>query len=401
VSIDWITRAQALQPEMIERRRDLHRHPEIAFQEVRTAGIVAQTLGALGLEVTTGVAKTGVVAILEGAYDGPTVLVRCDMDALPITEENQVDYGSTIPGRMHACGHDGHVTIGLAVAKLLSQQRDQIAGRVKFLFQPAEEVANGAQAMIDAGALQNPTPVVSFGLHLWNELPVGEIAITDGPFMAGADVFKIKITGSGGHAAIPEQTRDPIVAASQIVTALQTIVSRNVSGLDTAVVSVTMFHGGTANNAIANVVEMEGTFRTYRVETHTLVKRRLTEIVTGIASAMGCSAEVETWQVTPPLINDAVIAERLRHAIRPTADRLNLKVRDDFRTMTAEDMAVILNHVPGTFFFVGSANAARGLNYPHHHARFDIDEASLPIGVALLCNAVADYVLRDTIPNTD
>lgn len=401
MSIDWITHAQALQPEMIERRRDLHRHPEIAFQEVRTAGIVAQTLNALGLEVTTGVAQTGVVAVLEGAYDGPTILVRCDMDALPITEENQVDYVSNNPGNMHACGHDGHVTIGLAVAKLLSERRDQIAGRVKFLFQPAEEVANGAQAMIDAGALQNPTPVVSFGLHLWNDLPVGDIAITEGPFMAGADVFKVIITGSGGHAAIPEQTRDPIVAAAQIITALQTIVGRNVSGLDTAVVSVTMFHGGTANNAIPNVVELQGTFRSYRVETHALVKRRLEDIVTGIASAMGCEAKVETWQVTPPLINNAAVAQRLRRAIKPITDQMKLTMHDDFRTMTAEDMAVILNHVPGTFFFVGSANAARGLNYPHHHARFDIDEASLPIGVALLCSAVADYVLRDTVPNTD
>ena len=401
MSIDWISRAQALQPELVERRRDLHRHPETAFQEFRTAGIVAQTLSALGLEVTTGVAKTGVVAILEGAQDGPTVLVRCDMDALPITEENQVDYASLTPGNMHACGHDGHVTIGLAVAKLLSQQRDQMAGRVKFLFQPAEEVANGAQAMIDAGALQNPAPVVSFGLHLWNELPVGEIAITDGPFMAGTDVIKIKIIGSGGHGAIPEQTRDPVIAAAQIVTALQTIVSRNVSGLDTAVVSITMFHAGTANNAIPNVAQLDGTFRTYRAETHALVERRIHEIVNGIASAMGCQAEVATVPIAPPLINNLQVTERLRHAIKPTADRLKLKVIDDFRTMTAEDMAVILNHVPGTFFFVGSANAARGLNYPHHHARFDIDEASLPIGVALLCNAVADYVLHDTVPNTD
>lgn len=402
MSIDWLTRADALLPEMIERRRDLHRHPEIAFQEVRTAGIVAQALSTLGLEVSTGIATTGVVAVLEGAHDGPTVLVRCDMDALPITEENQVDYVSTAPGRMHACGHDGHVTIGLAVAKLLSEQRDQIAGRVKFLFQPAEEVANGAQAMIDAGALQNPAPLVSFGLHLWNDLPVGEVAITDGPFMAGADVFKITITGSGGHAAIPEQTRDPVIAAAQIVTALQSIVSRNVSGLDTAVVSVTMFHAGSANNAVPNVAELQGTFRTYRTETHALIKRRLEAIVTGIATAMDCTASLETFQVTPPLINDAAVAERLRHAIAPTVRQRGLSLRDDFRTMTAEDMAVILNHVPGTFFFVGSANAARGLNFPHHHARFDIDEASLPIGVALLCDAVSDYVLRDTgVPNTD
>lgn len=393
VSTDWISQAQELQPELIARRRDFHRHPELAFEEFRTAGIVAQTLTGLGLEVSTGIGKTGVVGVLEGAHDGPTVLVRCDMDALPIHEENIVDYVSTIPGKMHACGHDGHVTIGLAVAQLLSVQRDRIAGRVKFLFQPAEEVANGAQAMINDGALQNPTPDVGFGLHLWNELPFGEVAITDGPFMAGADWFKITITGSGGHAAIPDQTRDPIIAGVQIVNALQTIVSRNVSPLDTAVVSVTMFHAGTANNAIANTAELEGTFRTYRPATHDLVERRLREIVTGVATALGCEATVKTEQVAPPLINNADTTDRLRDAVAPLAEQLSLKIRHDFRTMTAEDMAVILNHVPGTYFFVGSANANHEPTYPHHHARFNIEERALPVGVALLCAAVAEYVL--------
>ncbi|MHB8628080.1 MAG: M20 metallopeptidase family protein [Aggregatilineales bacterium] len=392
-STDWISQAQALQPELVASRRDLHQHPELAFEEVRTAGIVAQTLTRLGLEVTTGVGKTGVVAVLEGAHDGPTVLVRCDMDALPIREENTVDYISTVPGKMHACGHDGHVTIGLGVAQLLSAQREYISGRVKFLFQPAEEVANGAQAMINDGALQNPTPDVGFGLHLWNELPFGEVAITTGPFMAGADLFKITITGSGGHAAIPDQTRDPVVAGAQIVNALQTIVSRNVSPLDTAVVSVTMFHAGTANNAIANTAELQGTFRTYRPATHDLVERRLREIVTGVATALGCEAAIETQQVAPPLINNADTSERLRQAFAPLADRLSLKLRDDVRTMTAEDMAVILNHVPGTYFFVGSANADHEPTYPHHHARFNIEERALPVGVALLCTAVAGYVL--------
>jgi amidohydrolase len=393
ISTDWISQAQELQPELIARRRDFHRHPELAFEEVRTAGIVAQTLTGLGLEVITGVGKTGVVGVLEGAHDGPTVLIRCDMDALPVHEENTVDYVSTVPGKMHACGHDGHVTIGLAVARLLSAQRERIAGRVKFLFQPAEEVANGAQAMIDDGALQNPTPDVGFGLHLWNDLPFGEVAITDGPFMAGADMFKITITGSGGHAAMPEQTRDPIIAGAQIVNALQTIVSRNVSPLDTAVVSVTMFHGGTANNAIANIAALEGTFRTYLPATHDLVERRLGEITTGIATALGCEAAVETHQVAPPLVNNVDTSARLRHTFAPLADQLSLKIRTDYRTMTAEDMAVILNHVPGTFFFVGSANANHAQTYPHHHPRFNIEEQALPVGVALLCAAAAEYVL--------
>ncbi len=395
MSIDWFSEAQAIRADLIERRRDFHRHPEIAFQEFRTAGIVAQTLNDLGLEVTTGVGKTGVVAVLDGAHDGPTVLVRCDMDALPITEANNTEYMSETPGKMHACGHDGHMAIGLAVARLLSGHREQISGRVKFLFQPAEEVANGAQAMIDDGALSHPRPQVSLGLHLWSELPTGQIAITDGPMMAGADVFKITIKGSGGHAAIPEQTRDPIAAGAQIVSALQTIVSRNVSGLDTAVVSVSMFHAGDANNVIPSEAQLQGTFRTYRAEVHDLVQRRLREIVTGIAAAMGCEADIEIRQVAPPLINDVSSNDHLRHAFEPIRSAGKLDIRDGFQTMTAEDMAVILNNVPGSYFFVGAANAARGITYPHHHPKFDIDEDALPIGAALLCAGVADYLMAN------
>ncbi len=395
MAIDWMAQAQDMKEELVERRRDFHRHPEIAFQEVRTAGIVAKTLTDLGLEVTSGVGKTGVIGVLDGDKDGPTVLVRCDMDALPITEANSAEYISEESGKMHACGHDGHTAIGLGVARLLSANRDKLAGHIKFLFQPAEEIARGAQAMIDDGALLNPAPQVSLGLHLWNDVPLGQVALTDGPAMAGADVLKITIKGSSGHAAIPEQTRDPIVAGAQIVSALQTIVSRNVSGLDTAVVSISMFHAGDTNNVIPSEAHLQGTFRTYRTEIHDLVARRIREIVTGIAAAMGCEAEVELRQVTPPLVNDAATNSRLRRAFGQIGHQVPLLLRDDVRTMAAEDMAVILKAVPGSFFFVGSANAERGLNFPHHHTRFDFDEAALPLGVALLCTAVADYVMPE------
>ncbi len=395
MSIDWLSEANAINDQLIERRRDLHRHPEIAFQEIRTAGIVAQTLTELGIEVTTGIGKTGVVGVLEGDTDGPTVLVRFDMDALPIAEANTTDYISETPGKMHACGHDGHTAIGLGVARLLNGHRDQIAGRVKFLFQPAEEIARGAQAMIDDGALLNPAPEVSLGLHLWSGLPVGEVAVTDGPTMAGADLFKIILRGSGGHAATPDLTRDPVIAGAHIVTALQTIVSRNVSALDTAVVSVSMFHAGDANNVIPAVAHLEGTFRTYRPEIHDRVERRLREIVNGIAAAMGCEAHIETLQVTPPLVNDPAVNTRLRRAFGPVRRAAHLELRDDAQTMTAEDMAVILQQVPGSFFFVGAGNPMLGSDFPHHHPRFDIDESVLPISVALLCSAVADYVMPE------
>lgn len=391
-SIDWVALADSIKSEVIERRRDFHRHPELAFQETRTAGIVAQTLTELGLEVTAGVGKTGVVAVLEGAKEGATVLVRADMDALPVNEQTGVPHISTTPGKMHACGHDGHTAIGLGVAKLLSQHRDQLAGRVKFVFQPAEEIAQGALAMIKDGALHNPAPEVSFGLHLWNDLPTGVVSITEGPAMAGSGLFTLKIKGRGGHGAVPEQTHDPIVAGAQIVTALQTIVSRNVSGTDTAVVSVTTFHGGDAFNVIPNEVTLTGTVRTFLPEVYEKVDRRMHEIVTGIAAAMGCTAELETRQTTVPLINDVATSKRLQSVFPTLNFKEPIRFVNDVRTMGAEDMAFFLRDVPGTFFFVGSGQAD-GSSYPHHHPQFEIDEEALPVGVALLCAAVADRLM--------
>jgi amidohydrolase len=391
MSIDWMQQAQALRDELIARRRDFHRHPELAFSEVRTAGIVANELNQLGLEVTTGVGKTGVVGILDGGSEGPTVLVRCDMDALPVTEENQAEYVSTDAGKMHACGHDGHTAIGLAVAKMFAAQREQINGRIKFVFQPAEEIARGARAMIADGVLLNPTPQVSLGLHLWNDLPLGEVSITEGSAMAGAADWEMIIHGSGAHGASPNQGRDPIVCGAQIVNALQTIVSRNVSALDTAVISVTIFRAGDARNVIPSEAFLAGTYRTYRPDIREFVDRRMHEVATGIATAMDCRVELKTEELTPPLINDATANQRARSAFA----RLDtgLTFRADTRTMGAEDMAVFMRDVPGTFLFVGSANRERDLAYPHHHPRFDFDEGALPIGAGLLAAAVADYVL--------
>jgi amidohydrolase len=388
-----MSEAQALRDELIARRRDFHQHPELAFEEVRTAGIVAKELNGLGLEVQTGVGKTGVVGILEGNQDGPTVLVRCDMDALPVREANTTEYNSLTEGKMHACGHDGHTAIGLGVAKMLAARRAEIAGRVKFLFQPAEEIAMGAQAMVNDGALINPKPDVSLGLHVWNDLPIGEVSITDGPSMAGSDTLHILIKGFGGHGASPYQTRDPIMCGAMIVNALQTIVSRNINALDSAVVSVTQFHAGDANNVIPSTAKLSGTFRTYTDETHDFVEKRIREIATGIATAMGCEVEIAIKRDTLPVANDLNTNARLRDAF----GKLNTELRwhNDVRTMGAEDMAVFLRAVPGTFMFVGSANSARDMDYPHHHPRFDFDEDALPIGAGLLAAAVADYVLHD------
>ena len=268
--------------ELIARRRDFHRHPELAFEEIRTAGIVANELRDLGLEVQMGVGQTGVVAMLEGAQDGPTVLVRADMDALPVQEANQTDYVSTVAGKMHACGHDGHTTIALAVARLLSEQRDEMAGRVKFVFQPAEEIGRGAKAMIKDGVLQDPKPDVSLGLHLWNSLPLGVLGVADGPIMAGSSNFDIKITGKGGHAALPHLNIDPVACAAQVVTALQTIVSRSLDPFGTAVVSVTYVRAGDAYNVIPQDVLLRGTFRACLPEVRELVEKLLREITESV-----------------------------------------------------------------------------------------------------------------------
>ncbi|GAB4553462.1 MAG: amidohydrolase [Anaerolineae bacterium] len=390
---DFMAQAQSLRDELIARRRDFHRHPELAFEEHRTAAIVAQTLTELGLEVQTGIGKTGVVGILEGSQDGITVLVRADMDALPIFEANTVEYASQTAGKMHACGHDGHTAIALAVAKMLSARRDQIKGRIKFVFQPAEEIAGGAAAMIADGVLQSPTPQVSLGLHLWNGLPVGDVSVTEGAAMASSNVMKMTIKGRGGHGAIPEQTIDPLLAGAHIVSALQSIISRNKSGLDTATLSMCKFQSGTTHNVIPDEAVLEGTFRTYSHAMNELITRRVKEIAEGIAAAMGCKIEVQIQYQTPPLINDSEVNQRVRAAFKQVTVPKPLRLIDNERTMGSEDMALFTDAVPGTFFFVGSASQTHE-TYPHHHPRFDIDEACLPIAAGLLATAVAEYVLE-------
>ncbi|GIL14221.1 MAG: amidohydrolase [Chloroflexi bacterium] len=389
--IDFLAEAAALRDELIARRRDFHRHPELAFEETRTAGIVAQELAKLGLEVQTGVGKTGVIGLLEGELDGPTVLVRADMDALPIQEENTFEHASAQPGVMHACGHDGHTTIALGVAKLLSQHRDRMAGRVKFVFQPAEEIVGGAKAMIADGALRDPRPDVSVGLHLWNGMPFGRLGVADGPVMAGSSTFTLRITGKGGHAASPHQAVDPVVCAAQIIIAFQTIVSRNANPLDSAVISVTQLDAGTAFNIIPQGVEMRGTIRAFRLEVRDLIERRMGEISRGIGEAMGCATDLIIEHHVLPVVNHPEVSARLRAVFGRMlgADALEL----DERTMGAEDVGLFMTDIPGMYFFLGAAVPDQEIYYGHHHPRFDFCEDGLPLGAALLAAAVAEYVL--------
>lgn len=390
--IDFSSQIEARQHAWIARRRDLHRHPELGFEEVRTAGIVVEELTRLGLEIRTGIGKTGVIGLLEGGADGPTIMVRADMDALPIQEENAVEYASQTPSKMHACGHDVHTTVALAVAELLSAHRDRIAGRVKFVFQPAEEIGTGAGAMITDGALEDPKPDVALGLHVWNEVEVGKVALVDGPMMAAAGDFTINVHGRGGHGAIPHEAHDPIVAASQIVTALQTIVSRNVNPVDVGVVSVTEFKAGDSFNVIPSSARLRGTIRAFDTKMMDLLAERIGQIAGGIAASLGCTADLSVAHLTLPVINAPEVNACVREAIRRVAP--DIEILTNYKTMAAEDMSYFLDAIPGTFFFVGSANHERGLDYPHHHPRFDIDdEAVIPLAVNLMAAAVASYVL--------
>ena len=374
-------------------RRDFHRHPELGFQEVRTAGIVARELSQMGLEVTSGVAETGVVALLEGSKPGPVVLLRFDMDALPVTEENKTDYVSLTPGVMHACGHDGHVAIGITVARMLNEIRNDLPGTVKLIFQPAEEGQGGAERMVAAGVLDNPAPKHTLALHLWNELPVGHVAFVPGPMMAGASLFSAKLFGRGGHGAQPDRTIDPVVAAAQVVSGLQTIVSRNIPPLEGAVVSVTYLKAGEAYNVIPPTAELRGTLRYFTPEVKRKVYDRFTMIVNSISEAFECTAEIKITDLTPPVVNDVDLARKLGDFAKTVIP--DIQVDTEFKLMVSEDMALMMEKVPGCYFMVGSANPEKGLNYGHHHPRFDFDEAALPRAAALMAASAVRILQAD------
>ena len=384
---DFLSEAQSLFEYTQSLRRDLHSHPELGFHEVRTAGIVAGELNALGLEIHTGIAETGVVALLEGVKPGPVILVRADMDALPILEATGAAYASQNPGIMHACGHDGHTAILLTVAKMLHAHQNELAGTVKFIFQPAEEGMGGAEKMLEEGVLDSPKVDLALGLHVWNEKPVGWFGIANGPAMAGAEIFKIKVVGKGGHGAAPHLAVDPVLAAAQIVSALQGVVARNVGPQETAVVSVCTIHGGETFNVIPPAVELTGTIRTFEPQVRAQVLQRFEETVRGVAEAMGCHVEIDLQCLTPATVNHpetAGIVQAAAHRLFPDADIDPA----NFVTMGSEDFAFVLEKVPGCFFFIGSANPEKGLDAGHHHPRFDFDEIILPRAAALMAASV-------------
>ena len=385
-----IEKALEIKETTIAMRRDIHRHPELGLEEIRTSALVAEKLEALGLNVQRGIGKTGVVGLLHGRSNSPVLLLRFDMDALPIQEETGAPYASESPGKMHACGHDSHVAVGLSVAALLAEMRESIPGTIKFVFQPAEEGEGGAEKMVAAGVLENPKPDYSMAMHVWNDKPVGWYGVTEGPVMAGAQIFEVKITGKGGHGASPHLSVDPIVAVAQIITALQTIVSRNVHPLESAVVSVCKVSAGSAFNIIPQEAVFSGTIRTFKPEITDLVLHKFKEIIFNLAQGMGCKAEIDTQRVTLPVVNDLGLCKQMGeviHKIDPDA-----VVDFNLQTMGSEDFSFLMDEIPGCFVMVGSANPEKGLVYGHHHPKFDIDETCLPFAVALLAQGALEIL---------
>ncbi len=385
---------KALQPQLVDWRRHLHQYPELAFKERLTAEFVAQKLTEWGIEHQTGIAETGIVAILPGNQPGRVLAIRADMDALPVQEENEVPYRSCHDGLMHACGHDGHTAIALGTAWYLSQHRN-FAGTVKLIFQPAEEGPGGAKPMIQAGVLTNPKVDAIIGLHLWNVLPVGTVGVRSGPFMAAAEFFHCQILGKGGHGAIPQQTIDAVLVASQIVTTLQTIVARNIDPLDTAVITVGAFHAGTAKNIIADTASLSGTVRYFNPGLADTLPERIEAIIAGVCACHGASYELDYQRMYPATINDPTMAALVR-SVAETVVEPDLGIVPECQTMAAEDMSFFLQEVPGCYFFLGSANANLGLDYPHHHPRFDFDETVLAVGVEIFVRCLEKFFENST-----
>lgn len=383
---------RSIQPQLVEWRRRLHQKPELGFQEKLTAEFVSGKLQEWGIEHQTGIAQTGIVATIKGNKSGSekVLAIRADMDALPIQELNEVPYCSQHDGVMHACGHDGHTAIALGTAYYLQQHRQDLTGTVKIIFQPAEEGPGGAQPMIAAGVLRNPDVDAIIGLHLWNNLPLGTVGVRSGALMAAVELFNCKIFGKGGHGAIPHQTVDSVVVAAQIVTALQTIVARNVNPLDSAVVTVGALHAGTAPNVIADTAEMKGTVRYFNPAFKGFFKQRIEEIIAGICQSFGAKYELEYVELYPPVINDSRIAQ-LVHSVAEEVIETPIGIVPECQTMGGEDMSFFLQEVPGCYFFLGSANPAKDLAYPHHHPRFDFDETALAMGVEIFVRSVEKY----------
>lgn len=370
------TAAEELKPHLVAIRRELHMHPELSMEEFETTRRIRGWLEEAGLSVQTFGLQTGLVVDIEGGSPGPTVALRADIDALPIAEETGLPFASCVPGKMHACGHDFHTASMIGAVLLLHRNRDRLKGRVRMLFQPGEEIAVGARAMIAAGVLEGVDAIL--GMHNKPELPVGTVGIRTGPLMASVDRFEIRVTGKGGHGAIPDAAIDPIVAAGSIVTALQSVVSRNVSPLDSAVVSVCRFHAGTTWNVIPDHAELEGTVRTFNPEVRRRIPDQIRRVAEGVAAGYGASAELIWTEGLAAVNNDPAMAALMTRA----AEELGLTVVEAQPTTAGEDFSVYQERIPGCFIWMGTSGTEEW-----HHPRFTLHEDALPVSAALFAHA--------------
>jgi len=371
--------------QIVEWRRDFHRHPEVAYQEGRTSSVIKEFLESLDIPVTV-TAKTGLRGILEGKSGGKTVALRADMDALPLKEEGDKPYISQNPEAAHCCGHDGHMAILMGAVQVLAARRAQLEGNVVLLFQPSEErIPGGAKPMVEEGAMEGVDAV--FGLHLWAPLPTGQVGIVKGPMMAQPDDFTLVVKGKGGHGSMPQQTVDSILVASQIVVNVQSIISRNIDPLKPGVVSFGTIEGGTIFNIIPAEVKLTGTVRSFDHEVKSLAKRRIQEIAEGTAQTFGATVEFTYRDGYPPVINDAAMVDFVLDVTKKTLGEESLVPIDP--VMGGEDFAYFLQEAPGAFLFLGAGGAD---SYPHHHPAFDIDEKALPLGTLLMVNLALEFL---------
>lgn len=391
--MDFLAEARAIEPEIIKTRRAVHQRPELSFHEVGTAKLVAERLKSLGMDVKTGVGGTGVLGTLRGAKEGRVVGLRADMDALPVEESTDVEFKSRFKGAMHACGHDTHVAMLLGAARILAKHRDELHGTVKFLFQPAEEHGGrgGAKPMIDDGAMQNPKVDYVFGLHITAEQPSGEFGVREGPVMAASDCFKLKIVGKGGHGAYPHKTIDPVYVAAQVILALQGVSGRMIDPVQPFVVSVCSVHSGTKDNIIPDEALLEGTVRTLDEGTRRLAKKKVVEVASAVSKAFGAHASVEFMaDAYPVTINDPKTTRKVAKLLRKLPGS---KVKAQVQQLGGEDFSRFLQKAPGTFYFLGTRNPAKGCVFPNHSSKFKVDEEVLKLGTASLA-LLADEFTR-------
>ncbi len=391
MTTELLQAAHTLAPRIVSDRRTIHSHPEMAYEEEQTSTLVQARLRDLGIPFRAGLAKTGVLAEIKGELgEGPCVLLRADMDALPIEERSGVPFASEIPGVMHACGHDAHTAMLLGAAQLLNERRQGFAGTVKLMFQPAEEGGAGAARMIDDGVLANPQVDAAFMLHVYAELDAGQVACGPGPLLAGADSFTITIEGRGGHAARPHQTIDPVVVGAQVVNALQTLVAREVDPVEPAVVTLGSFNAGNRHNVISDRAVLTGTIRAFDDALFEHLEHRLREVVEGISTTLRARATIEFEMRYPPSICDEKMAAHLgasaRSLLGPDA------VQEAVPRMGAEDFAFVLQKVPGAMLWLGVKKPEWAEPKPVHTATFDIDESALPIGSSAMAGVALDYL---------